>query len=414
MTDQIARPFRSLTTTLTKMFLLSGLFVLLISTILGLYFSFQTQKQVVVGEQQLLAQNAANTVRGFLEEKFRVLDQAADVNNLATNEERHTLVMNKLMGREQSFRQLILLDLKGKEIKRVSKNSIEEKDHILPFKQDILAAVTAKKQYISHVYIDETTSEPLVLIAIAANNLFHEPEGAFIAEVNLKFMWNLVNQIRIGDKGLAYVIDREGALLAFRDTSKVLRHENLSALQDPLQFTQGTEDTGAEVSKGILGTYVVSSFVPLGTPDWAVVIELPVFEAYRSVLTIALYSLLVLLFGAIVAIGSGRYFSKRITKGIINLSVAAENISQGNLDAVIETTEDNKDNEIGQLATSFTTMTSKLRESYKTLEDKVVERTKELDSKVEELGHINKLMVDRELKMVELKKEIEDLKANQK
>ena len=48
------------------------------------------------------------------------------------------------------------------------------------------------------------------------------------------------------------------------------------------------------------------------------------------------------------------------------------------------------------------------------LEEKVAERTKELATKISELESVNKSMVGRELKMVELKKEIEALKKRSK
>ena len=54
--------------------------------------------------------------------------------------------------------------------------------------------------------------------------------------------------------------------------------------------------------------------------------------------------------------------------------------------------------------------TKELRELAESLETKVKERTKELQEKVEELERFYKLAVGRELKMVELKKEIERLK----
>ncbi len=52
----------------------------------------------------------------------------------------------------------------------------------------------------------------------------------------------------------------------------------------------------------------------------------------------------------------------------------------------------------------------KLVEYTKELEVKVVDRTKELTDRIEELKKSNKTMVDRELRMVELKKEIASLK----
>lgn len=54
----------------------------------------------------------------------------------------------------------------------------------------------------------------------------------------------------------------------------------------------------------------------------------------------------------------------------------------------------------------------KLAEYTKGLEIKITERTKELSDRVTELERINKVMVGRELKMIELKNEIAKLKKS--
>lgn len=53
----------------------------------------------------------------------------------------------------------------------------------------------------------------------------------------------------------------------------------------------------------------------------------------------------------------------------------------------------------------------KLADYTVVLELKVVERTKEIADKIKDLEALNKIMVGRELKMIELKKELEELKS---
>jgi len=58
--------------------------------------------------------------------------------------------------------------------------------------------------------------------------------------------------------------------------------------------------------------------------------------------------------------------------------------------------------------------TRELEELAQSLEEKVKERTRELEERIEELEKIHRLTVERELKMVELKKKIEELQKKEK
>ncbi|MCX6789632.1 MAG: HAMP domain-containing protein [Candidatus Gribaldobacteria bacterium] len=122
------------------------------------------------------------------------------------------------------------------------------------------------------------------------------------------------------------------------------------------------------------------------------------------------------------------YFSKRITKSLKTLANDLEIIGQGNLGHIIKI---KTGDEVEDLADSFNRMSSDLKRSRtaleeskdileikvtartkelnelnKNLEGKVEERTKELQKRLDELERFHRLTVGRELKMIELKKEL--------
>ena len=74
----------------------------------------------------------------------------------------------------------------------------------------LLIQTSTGQRYISPVYIDDATSEPLIAIAIPVKNVFGDFQGTLMAEVNLKFMWDLVDQLKVGETGYAYVVDNQG------------------------------------------------------------------------------------------------------------------------------------------------------------------------------------------------------------
>ena len=78
------------------------------------------------------------------------------------------------------------------------------------------------------------------------------------------------------------------------------------------------------------------------------------------------------------------------------------------VDISVSVREDKKGNSIGYFA-SITDI-AEIKKFQESLEEQVKERTKELQDKIRELEKFQKITVGRELKMIELKKEIERLK----
>ncbi|MFA6215430.1 MAG: HAMP domain-containing protein [Patescibacteria group bacterium] len=129
------------------------------------------------------------------------------------------------------------------------------------------------------------------------------------------------------------------------------------------------------------------------------------FDQYTNDIekTMALYYLVIILLLVIfigfliLAYYLIRFF---IVKPIVRINQATRAIAQGKLGERLDL--ELKD-EIGDLANSFNQMSDNLKESKTNIEQKVASRTAELEK-------LNQLMVGRELKMIEFKKEIQRLK----
>ena len=109
--------------------------------------------------------------------------------------------------------------------------------------------------------------------------------GVSIAEVNLKFIWDVVSQIKVGDRGHAYVVDAEGRLIAHPDISLVLEQLGFFA---PGPGARGAAPCRGPVPlrnafEGIRGERVLAAHAAIAPLGWLVFVELPIAEAYAPI-----------------------------------------------------------------------------------------------------------------------------------
>ena len=309
-------------------------------------------------------------------------------------------MMDSLLGHDPSIRQFVLLDAGGHQLAADSIVSIAAlSPQFITQSQSALTQTSKGQNYISPVYIDNETNEPLIAIAIPVKNVFGDFQGTLVAEVDLKFMWDLVDQLKVGQTGYTYVVDDRGNLIAFGDTSRVLRGENEQKilavkefLQNPSASTNAT--LGVTTYTGLRGGTVIGTYVPLGTPSWAVVTELPWQEAYQSVIQNIIVSIVILLAMAVLAGLAGAFVARRLALPLVDLSNAAAAVAGGNLEVVAKT---GGPAEIAQVASTFNTMTSRLHELIATLEQRVADRTKALATSIEVSRRLSVILDEKQL-----------------
>jgi GAF domain-containing protein/methyl-accepting chemotaxis protein len=390
MSKRAGKPktLRSLAATLVIAFLGLTLATLLITNISVFFFFGRAIQDSVNSKQQLTAKEAANTVASFVQEKFSGLETTVKIGEptLASQEEQRSALGN-LLGLVPAFRQLILFNSQDQELIRVSRISQAAAERLLArVERELFSEVRQGNRYVSSVYIDELTSEPMIILAVPATNAFGDFQGTLLAEVNLKFMWDLVDRLAIGKTGQAYVVDRQGNLLAFGDISRVLRGENVGQLDMIGEFMRnplpgGETAAGGEavtrMVRGIDGTTVVGTYVPLGVPDWAVVTELPLMEAFQSGIQSTVILVSVMLVAALLTGLMAVYIARRLAAPLLDLTATATQIAAGKLDLKAPVSGPA---EITHLAMAFNSMTAQLREFIGSLEQRIAGRTRNLQA----------------------------------
>jgi signal transduction histidine kinase len=220
-------------------------------------------------------------------------------------------------------------------------------------------------------------SEPYMTISVAHVGV---KPGVTAADVNLKFIWDVVTALRVGQAGHAYVVDSQGRLIAHPDISLVLRDTDLSQLPQVAGALAALRDAAipdedVAVARGPEGRSVLSAYAPIARLNWLVFVELPLREALAPVYASLARTSASLALGLLLAAVAGTLLARRMMVPIRQLQSGAELLGSGALDHRIEI---RTGDEIEALADRFNRMGAQLQDSYETLEAKVEARTRDL------------------------------------
>ena len=237
--------------------------------------------------------------------------------------------------------------------------------------------------YYGPVYFRKET-EPYMAIALRAAG-----GGVSAVEVNLKFIWEVIQRIKIGEAGLAYVVNKDGHLIAHPDISLVLQKTDFSTLPQvkaalqakPAAPGEPPRERTLDEARDRSGRSVITAYAHIEPLDWYVFVEQPTAEAYKPLYASLARSGVLLVAGLLLSILVGLVFARRMTNPIRALQDGAVAIGAGNLNANIDV---RTGDELQELAEHFNRMAAELKESYAGLERKVEERTGELKRTLEQ------------------------------
>jgi signal transduction histidine kinase len=354
---------------------------LLSNGIFEVFFYYREHKAALIRIQHEQAEAAAAKIGQFIKEIESQLGWTTQLPWSAGSIEQRRFDALRLLRQVPAITEVAQVDSTGKERLRISRLDRDVVDSGLDLSQDPkFTEAVAHRVYYGPVYF-RRESEPYMTLSLAGTR---KDAGVSIAEVNLKLIWDVVSQIKVGEHGHAYVVGAHGRLIAHPDISLVLRNTDMSKLPQ-VQAAQarnaGTNPEALEGAENIQGQKVLTASAPIAPLGWTMFVELPVEEAYAS-LYAALQRLAIVLAGAsIFAVLAGIFLARRMVGPIQALRAGAERIGGGDFAQriSIETGD-----ELEGLANQFNDMGARLQESYADLEKKVEQRTAELSESLEQ------------------------------
>ena len=345
------------------------------------WFSYAEHKTALIRIQREQAEAAATKIGQFIKEIESQLGWTTQLPWSPNTLEQRRFDALRLLRQVPAVTELSQLDASGREQLRVSRLAMDVIGSQTDFsKEPKFAETMARKVYYGPVYF-RRESEPYITLALAGTR---RDAGVSVAEVNLKFIWDVVSQIRVGERGQAYVVDGQGRLIAHPDISLVLRNTDMSRLPQikaALAAAQAGPADQVQLASDLRGRDVLTAHATVAPLGWHVLVELPTSEAYAPLYEAVKHSGLLLLGGLALAILAGVFLARHMVVPIQALRVGAARIGGGDLGQRIAI---RTGDELEGLANQFNDMAGKLQESYADLENKVELRTRELTESLEQ------------------------------
>ncbi|MET0583492.1 MAG: ATP-binding protein, partial [Candidatus Binatia bacterium] len=359
---------------------------LITSGLIEIYFRYQESREELARLQKEIATGAAFKIEHFVQEIHNVLKGATKSRDIAPKgltadfrfELEKLLLIAPAVTEAIALNENGVIQVQASRLRTVLPDAKKDLSTAVPFKQ-----AQRGKSYFGPVYFVRG-SEPYMTIAVPIERFAGDVIGVLQAEVNLKYIGDVVSSITIGKAGYAYAVSRSGELIAHPDISLVLQRRNvreLAVVKAAFEGLPGGSAAHAVIAPNINGKEVLSSFALIRDFDWAVIVDRPVEEAYEALYASMLRTAALALIGLGMALFASYFLARRVIQPVRILREGVERIGTGDLGHRLNL---KTGDEIEVLADEFNKMTSQLEESYANLEHKVEDRTRELTESLDQ------------------------------
>jgi PAS domain S-box-containing protein len=305
-----------------------------------------------ISERNLqIARRASNEISLYIEDSIRDITATADILAALKDPWVQDILLENLVVTFHRFQSISLVTASG-ELIASSYLNVRENHSI---DAEALTKALSGKIYISQVAL---TSErlPYLIIAVSVATAGAK-RSALVAELALRDIWDLVDDISFGRQGEALLISQDGILIAHPDKTRVMNETERSMI--PCAAQSLSPEGGVTISKANGSGGLLMAYAPVKGLDWCMVIQQPLAEAFLPMKSVLLQSVLLLAAMLTVAVLASFLLSRLFSIPLNLLLAGTYRIGGGNLDHRIGIS---RKDEIGRLSAAFDRMVEDLRQ----------------------------------------------------
>ena len=327
-----------------------------------------------------------------------IKSQAKDQSIYEMNKSTQELAINTIVSEFDLFNKISILDTLGK---LIASTSFDEEVSGNLSGNGFVSSVLNGQSYHSDVYV---TEEHLPMLDIYEPIILHnEVVGILYAVVDLKAMWDLVQDNKVGENGEAFIFNKEGVFIAHTDPKNVYLKKYFQNREILDKIKQG--ENGQTIYTTEQNVEMVAAYAPIGNFGWGAMTQQPTSEAFAPARSMRLRVFQSILGSVLLASLLAFFYTKWIVKPVNHLVSGMVRFSRGELNYRVEKVSSD---EIGTLAENFNEMADRLIEFQNTL--KRTERLETLGKLASVLSHeirnpLNSMVINMQILKRELSKE---------
>jgi PAS domain S-box-containing protein len=330
-----------------------AMLILMLSCISGLYFLVrQNEYEGWMGRQREATQRVAQTVGDFISRQQNLLhllqlfgfDKLSDISS----------ELEQLLQKEPILQELVHVDALGRIIAHAPKNQNTLANLFTIPQSNWFRAARNGENYIGDRQLS-VADEPYLFFSIPVQD-----GGVIASRLRMHILNEVVANLHFGKTGIAYLVNRDGRVVAHSSPEVALANTKLEDQSDIIRLIRANREMWSGTYFNFHNEPVIGTMLPVPGTPWIAVTELPLVEAHAAssrafLIILAAAGVISALLAAIIT----RFLNVQFLQPIEQLQQGVQKISLGDQEHRLALTGPD---EIRNVAAAFNDMTLRLQQ----------------------------------------------------